>query len=106
MASSTQWVEQYGYESDSDLGYLSDDGDLESSTISSQARFSGESLKNSFSWLTDCQMFQVFQSSRARPENKLVWISRGLDNKRQTLVSLYPRNPPAAMVNTLERLSV
>ena len=31
-----QWIEQYDYESDSDLGYLSDGEDSETSAISSE----------------------------------------------------------------------
>jgi hypothetical protein len=58
----TQWIEEYDYESDSDLGYVSadeDDRGLESSTVSSPVP--GGKFPNTFSsTLTGHQMTQLY----------------------------------------------
>jgi hypothetical protein len=58
----TQWIEEYDYESDSDLGYVSadeDDRGLESSTVSSPVP-GGESFNTFSSTLTGRQMTQLY----------------------------------------------
>ena len=68
-----QWIDQYDYESDSDLGYHSDTENLERSTIAQKSRYVVSLPMFFSSLLTGCQvpMIQWSQSIWIRPETKV-----------------------------------